>query len=130
MENQVLSINHFCLEKRVLGLENLEVIKVDQKVDFSKPFKFGWLRKVTIRSRDMRVTCITHLTPPNSDGSRQNIKYKKDIDKYLKETGTKDLGVEDFVTVRKVLGLSSELEIDPPGGSYQKLSYLLCTHGW
>ena len=110
-QNQVLCMKHFCFEQRVLGLENLEVIEEEHKEYFRKPFKFGWLRKVTIRSRDMRVTVVTHLTPPDSNGNRQSIRYKKDIEKYLNDTGNKDLDVDDFVTHTRVLGLSHEFEI-------------------
>ena len=107
----LLTIQHFCWEKKVLGLENLEVIEEEHKVDFSKPCKFGWLRIVTIRSADMRVTCLRYLTPPDASGRRLSKNYKKDIEKYLHETGNKNLDVEDFTTIRKVLGLSSEFEI-------------------
>jgi hypothetical protein len=64
-----------------------------------------------IRSRDNRVTCVRYVTPPDSNGKRLSGSYKKFIKEHLIETGNKDLELEDFVTARKVLGLSSEFEI-------------------
>ena len=51
------------------------------------------------------------VTPPHiPDGTRQELRGKKQIEKYLMETDDKDLKVEDFDTRMLVLGLPSGFE--------------------
>ena len=98
--------------KRESGEEyRIKQFKETENVDrFMKPFQFGWLRKVRIRSSDDCVTTVAYLTPPDSKGRRKRFCYKKDIAEYLNKTDNKDLDAEDFLTHRRVLGVSSQYE--------------------
>ena len=63
-----------------------------------------------IRSSDHCVKSVCYLTPPDSDGRRLRFGLKKDIDEFLNKTGNKDLEADDFVIMRRLLGVSSDFE--------------------
>eukprot|EP00092_Neocalanus_flemingeri_P001804 GFUD01001923.1.p1 GENE.GFUD01001923.1~~GFUD01001923.1.p1 ORF type:complete len:593 (-),score=152.61 GFUD01001923.1:26-1804(-) len=120
-----LELDNFCLTRNVLGLssefENLlledkEGLKLKSQEHLRiqrlmKPFQFGWLRRVTIRSSDQHVTSMSYMSPPDSEGRRKRFSIKIDIEKYLKETQMdKNLELSNFCVTRNVLGLSSEFE--------------------
>ena len=79
-----------------------------------KPFKVGWLRRVTLIARagtPFVVSDVWYVTPTDiADGRRQELRDKKQIEKYLMETDDKDLVVDDFDTRKLVLGLPSGFE--------------------
>ena len=103
-----LTVNDFCMGKVVLGLpsgyESTIMLKKgsDSYDDFKKPFSQGWLRTVMIRSSDHKVTTVNYYTPPDSEGRRVRLRYKRDIADYLVRTAAKNLDVGDFVIARKV----------------------------
>jgi len=110
-ERQFLSIGHFCFKRKILGFADLEeVVKFEDCV--MKPFQSGWLRKVNMRTSDsqVQVTNVAYLAPPDSQGKRQRFQYKKEIEVMLLDTRNKELDVEDFVFVRRVLGVSPDSE--------------------
>eukprot|EP00092_Neocalanus_flemingeri_P036516 GFUD01039759.1.p1 GENE.GFUD01039759.1~~GFUD01039759.1.p1 ORF type:complete len:505 (-),score=134.10 GFUD01039759.1:8-1522(-) len=95
-------------DKEGLKLKSQQYLRIQRLM---KPFQFGWLRRVTIRSSDQRVTSMGYMSPPDSEGRRKRFAYKVDIEKYLKETQMdKNLELDNFCVTRNVLGLSSEFE--------------------
>eukprot|EP00092_Neocalanus_flemingeri_P085710 GFUD01107892.1.p1 GENE.GFUD01107892.1~~GFUD01107892.1.p1 ORF type:complete len:491 (+),score=121.99 GFUD01107892.1:76-1548(+) len=95
-------------DKEGLKLKSQEHLRIQRLM---KPFQFGWLRRVTIRSSDQHVTSMSYMSPPDSEGRRKRFSIKIDIEKYLKETQMdKNLELGNFCVTRNVLGLSSEFE--------------------
>merc|ERR1719369_873872 len=114
--NASLTVEDFCTDKVVLGLPTgcesaIRLKEVsDSSEDFSKPFYQGWLRTVVIRKSDYKVTSVNYYTPPDSEGNRLRLCYKRDIAEYLERTDAKDIEVDDFVICRKVIGMSANYE--------------------
>jgi len=114
--NTSLTVADFRTEKVVLGLptgcESAIRLKEgsDSSEDFTKPFSQGWLRTVAIRKSDYKVTAVSYYTPPDCEGTRLRLCYKRDIADYLERTDAKDIEVDDFVISRKVIGMSATYE--------------------
>jgi len=94
-------------EPKGLGLGECEILK---DLNVMKPFRSGWLRRVSVRPRDKCVTSVCYLSPADSGGRRVRVNNKSEIEKYLKDTKSTDFDVNDFVIGRYLLGLPSEFE--------------------
>jgi len=82
---------------------------------FLKPFKLGWLRRVSMKCPPRASTGIIYdvwyVAPPDRrDGTRRELRGRNEIEDYLKETALEGLKVDDFFTEKEILGLPTAWE--------------------
>jgi len=116
-QSRDLTVDDFFMGKELLGLPAGCESSISLKAgthspdNFNKPFAEGWLRTVVIRTSDYSVTSVAYFSPPDSEGKRVKFNYKKDITGFLESNGIKSVDVDDFVCVRKVIGVSANFEL-------------------